>query len=153
MSEKYRTNASGRTIGYMVEGRCTAAVPYQVGTQLFDTRWQEVRTTDGDGRVGVPPAFFEGPWLRQCNLHGYAAAQALRWWWHSIAAAECGKFSTWGSNSLESRLVAYEVTYSIRSARGREIEVAGRTDYADQTPVKETPAMTPNSGEEVADER
>jgi hypothetical protein len=107
LEEDYRTQkgrTEGTMIGYTVEARYNYHTPIQLGNQLFDERWREVRFEDGHG-VGIPNSPSDHKLLKS-GLRGYAAAQALRWWVHAAADADMSYFC------LETRLVKHELKYN-----------------------------------------
>jgi hypothetical protein len=103
---KNRGSGSGTDYGYVVEARNTCADPVQIGGEIFDNKWRSVNTVQvGDG-VGVPAPRYNKR-LAEHGLLGYAAAQAIRWWFH--ASAESVGF---GYVCLETRIIKCKLTYS-----------------------------------------
>lgn len=112
------------TVGWSVEARSTAHAPEAIGEQIFDERWQPVKFAYG--MPGVPTGSpFDGPWLQQMGLLGYASAQALRWWFHAEAPrALC----------IETRLVKHAVTVAVSAARQTEHDVVSGEDRSSIMP-------------------
>lgn len=103
------TSQSGTTDGYMVEARNVYPRPLVFHNQVFDNRWRTVCFQNSP--IGVP---VEGNLMdRPAAILGYMpyqAAQALRWW----LLAELNRGLT-GGICLETRIVRYEVKYSLSS--------------------------------------
>lgn len=100
-----RGSGNGTETAYTVEARYNYPQPTQIGGQIFDNRWREVKFQDS--AIGVPRC---APFNRRTLEHGllgYAAAQALRWWLH--AAAEADNMS---GLCLETRIVSHKISYS-----------------------------------------
>lgn len=90
---------------YTVEARYNYANPVQIGGQIFDNRWREVKFQDAV--IGVPRCATFRRHTLEHGMLGYAAAQALRWWLH--AAAEADNMS---GLCLETRIVSHRISYS-----------------------------------------
>lgn len=103
--ERKRGSGNGTETAYMVEARYTTDYPIQIGGQLFDNRWREVKFQES--LIGVPRCANYQKQTIEHNLLGFSAAQALRWWLHAVADAE-----GIGGLCLETRIVSYRITYS-----------------------------------------
>jgi hypothetical protein len=79
---KRKGSQNGTTYGYSVEACYTYYEPIQIGGQIFDNRWREVKFEESI--IGVPGGEFKHI-NSNINLLSYSSAQALRWWLHSIA--------------------------------------------------------------------
>lgn len=117
------TSCNGTTEGWSVEGRSVFLRAEEINGQLFDERWQRVQFIKGP--IGVPNNSWDEPWLSRMGLHSYAAAQALRWWFHANADL---------SACLETRLVRHRVKYSVASERVDEHCLIGGEDRSSIMP-------------------
>lgn len=101
---------NGTSTGYSIEVRTSAKQPTQIGTMLLGHEWQRLKVDQVQPPFGVPIA---RPWneriFSMLGLYDYAAAQALRWWFH--ASAEATPYA--GAMCLESRIIAHTVKYAI----------------------------------------
>jgi hypothetical protein len=105
------TSASGTIRGWSVEARCTLDRPKEFDGLLLDKEWCSVPFKESI--VGVPRGSrHDLPILIMTDLFSHEAAQALRWW---FVAAAGRKF--FGSLGIETRLVAYTITYSFNVDR------------------------------------
>ena len=102
--ERNRASGSGTEIAYTVEAICTGKTPIQIGSQIFDNRWREVKFEES--QIGVPRCASFNLKTLEHGMLGYAAAQALRWWLHAAAA---GIIS---SLLLETRIVSHRISYT-----------------------------------------
>jgi hypothetical protein len=100
---KYREAASASGgFGYSVEARYNYPEPKECCGKIFDNRWAEIPIVES--KVGVPePRQDVG--LMATRLYTYAQAQALRWWFVSIASLD-------GGFCWETRLVKHKIEYS-----------------------------------------
>lgn len=97
-----RNKASGTQYGFSVEARYNYPEPQECCGKIFDNRWSEIPTVES--KVGVPePRNDFG--LMATGLYTYEQAQALRWWFISIATFD--HYFCW-----ETRLVKHKVEYS-----------------------------------------
>ena len=106
---KKEQSGSGTEEAWSVEARFMYIEPRQFGKQLFDQRWKKVLFDRGEplGVPSGPPSVLN---VRDaCDLYGYQAAQALRWWFHANAAAG------WQDGCLETRLVKHRLKYEFSS--------------------------------------
>lgn len=92
---KKGSNGTATQTSWSVEARHCFSDPVQIGKQLFDERWRTVQFNDAD--FGVPVRERD----RAQGYFNYAAAQALRWWFHATAEI------TGGGICLETRLVKH----------------------------------------------
>ena len=100
--DKPHSSMSGEDIVYTVEARYCYDYPINVGAQIFDNRWQEIKVEESQhgvsNRIAAP-----------VRLHGkfnYAAAQAIRWLFLADAALHQVGFC------FETRLVKHKVKFS-----------------------------------------
>ena len=97
--------------------------------QLFDNRWQIVQFNKSP--LGVPVADpYMAPILEERGLFGYAAAQALRWWFHANAVAS----RIGGDLCLETKLVKHTVATAFECSAVSEHEFIGGEDGSNRTP-------------------
>jgi hypothetical protein len=102
------SSGSGKLKAYSVEARSVYTEPQFFDGKIFDERWREIHFAQSI-TCGVP----RGPawsilWLQACGLYSYAAAQALRWWFHANSEHLL---------CLETRIVEHDITYSYDSQR------------------------------------
>lgn len=115
-----KRGTSGGTSGgtcYTVEARYNSHEPKEFGGQIFDNRWRQVNFARA--AIGVPAGNRALDWVAlEHGYLGYAAAQALRWWFHAHADAE----GFGGGLCLETRLVKhkYSVDYKIEPTSAHE---------------------------------
>ena len=103
--KRERGSGSGTETAYTVEARYNYPCPASIGGQIFDNRWREVKFQDSV--VGVPRC---APYYRHTLEHGmlgYAAAQALRWWLHALAEADC-----LSGVCLETRIISHQIKHT-----------------------------------------
>jgi hypothetical protein len=137
---KDASSGSGGHVGYTVEARIAYNTPETVAGTVLDTRWRPINFTQAAQgvreRAGSP---FD---VATYGLHNWAAAQALRWWFHAEA-----ELQRHGSFCLETRIVAHQVSfyYSVK-ATGAHAEIGGNghrshkgPDKGDQPVVQEEP--------------
>lgn len=112
MSEQLPSNESaseegrmaGTIPGYRIEARVNYSQPKQVNGMLLDNRWRVVHFPDAP--IGVPRGSdYSARHLLTAGCYDYAAAQALRWWFHAEAR------KTHDDMCLETRLVKYEIKH------------------------------------------
>lgn len=133
---KAGSSASGTHKAFSIEARYAFHTPKKFGDLLLDTRWRRVNYTDVPDGFGVPKGTRHLFAADQCGLLGYAAAQALRWWFHANADHYLG-FSA----CLETRIVVHEVKYSFNeSAIDAGSLIQGREQFmpADSTAQRGT---------------
>lgn len=122
---KVGSSASGTQKAYSIEARYAYLTPKKFGELLLDTRWRRVNYTDVPDGCGVPKGTRFLFAAEQCGLLGYAAAQALRWWFHANADHYLG-----ASACLETRIVVHEVKYSYsESAIDAGSVIGGREQF------------------------
>lgn len=108
MTDKNESSRNGTMHAYAVEARHNFSEGIIVAGQAYGQRWKRVHFAESPAPFGVPQGKrYEAPELLATGLHSYAAAQALRWWFH--AEADMGPL---GALCLETRIVQYEVKYS-----------------------------------------
>jgi hypothetical protein len=111
-SEFPRKGAShnGTSEGYSIEVRYTGHRPQEVCGMILGKEWQPLKVLQTQQPFGVPIA---RPWNERIfgmlGLYDYAAAQAMRWWFHANAEATPAA----GAMGVESRLVAHKVQFSV----------------------------------------
>ena len=103
--KREKGSGSGTEIGYTVEARYNYHSPTQIGGQIFDNRWRQVKFEQSS--VGVPTCPRYQRHVAEQGMLGYAAAQALRWWLHANAVAEQGM-----ALCLETRIISHKITYN-----------------------------------------
>lgn len=124
--KRERGSQSGTETAYSVEARYNNHSPIVIGGQVFDNRWRAVKFDKSP--IGVPDEKSFHRHAEEYGLHGYAAAQALRWWLHAAADAE----RIGGSLCLESRLVKHTISYSQKVVAISAHEVVGRGGQSGQ---------------------
>lgn len=101
-----RSSGSGVELAFTVEGRYIHRTPVEVGGQLYDGRWREVKyqqSTTGIARC--PPSHRH---TAEHGLLGYAAAEALRW--SLLATVEASDDVV--VDYFETRIIAHRISYS-----------------------------------------
>lgn len=75
-------SGSGTTPCYSVQARYVADEPKQIGEVIYHKDWKTLRFESS--KVGVPQGICD-PYCQaaRMGLLSYAAAQALRWWFHA----------------------------------------------------------------------
>lgn len=125
---KSGSSGNGRTVGYTVEARYTGIGHDHVviaGTTYTD-RWKRVYAEKSP--IGVPGHSRFEPWLAQSGLMNYAAAQAIRWWFHAIAEVDFNNLC------LETKIVKHEVEYSYKETAISEHAFVGGEDRSSSMP-------------------
>ncbi len=74
--------------------------------QFYDEQWRQVEFDLSANSIPMSPVHHRE--LLEHGLFSYAAAQALRWWFHAQAEIECAG----GAPGLETRLVQHRLTFS-----------------------------------------
>jgi hypothetical protein len=119
------SNGSGTLSGYSIEARSVFSRPQSVGDQIFDERWTTVHFAEHP-IIGVPRGTpWNARWLDVCGLYDYAAAQALRWWFHANSAHML---------CIETRIVKHEVTYTYSATRQSEHDIVNAEDRSSLMP-------------------
>ena len=103
--EREKGSGSGTEIGYTVEARNNFHAPMQIGGQIFDNRWRQVKFEQS--AIGVPICPRYQRHIAEHGMLGYAAAQALRWWLHANAEAGQGM-----ALCLETRIISHKIIYT-----------------------------------------
>lgn len=95
-------SGSGTETAYSVEARSTYvdAVQDSAGA-IYDIRWKRVYFKEAALQTGVPSRFLQH-YSKENGLVGWAAANALRWWFHAVNDMGC----------FETRIVKHEIKYS-----------------------------------------
>jgi hypothetical protein len=93
-----------RMTGYRPEVRTSYHTPSLVAGQIVDSEWRPISYKTGEGILGIPHGYFDKQ-LSEQGLLGYAAAEAIRWWFMAAAEAE----RPLGALYLETRLQSYSV--------------------------------------------
>lgn len=115
--------------GYKVSARYCSDTPMELCGQLFDNRWQIVQFDKAP--LGVPIADpYSARILGERGLLGYAAAQALRWWFHANAEA----LRIGGGLCLETKLVKHTISASFECVAMSEHELIGGGDRSNCMP-------------------
>ena len=102
--ENRQSQGSSTRPGYTVEARLDLLSPVNIGRQTFDKKWRQVEFDQS--AIRVPMSHVHHRELLEHGLFSYAAAQALRWWFHAQAEIEC--FGA--SHGLQTRLVLHQLT-------------------------------------------
>lgn len=131
------SNGTSTMKGYRPEVRTSYHTPSLVAGQIVDSEWRPIDFKSGDGVLGIPQGYFDKK-LSEHHLLGYAAAEAIRWWFLAIAKAERAT----GSLCLETRLQQYDVvlTHSVKPS-----DVTGAIDSRGRA-LTPTPHPTPADG-------
>jgi hypothetical protein len=138
-------SGSGTNVGYTVEARLAYMVPQTVVGMVLDTRWQRINFPQGVPGVREKTG---SPYdVATYWLHTWAAAQALRWWFHSEADLHGP-----GSYCLETRIVEHRVnyTYSVEAV-GAHAQIGGnvhRSNFGPDKAVEPVPQDEPTRAKE-----
>ena len=130
LEDDYQTDGnsgSGTTTGYSVEARCSCREPKRYGDLILHDKWQTIHFPKGS--PGVPPPKFQQYELERTGLHGYQAAQALRWWFHAELEQEI-----MGGLCIETRIIKHEIEYSYKATAISQHEVIGSEDRTNYMP-------------------
>lgn len=119
-------SASGKNHGYSVEARLNTYKPDEVLGNILDNRWR--RLNFPESHIGVPLHRKGELGLGELGLVSYAAAQALRWWFH--AEAENSRKGI----CLETRIILHEVTFSYAETPKSVHEAIGGNDRSNIMP-------------------
>ncbi|MDN7413448.1 hypothetical protein QZM42_33525 [Burkholderia vietnamiensis] len=134
---KKGTSGHGTTIGYTVEARHTARDHVVIAGVVYTDKWK--RLNPDRASIGVPAHGMFEPWLAQCGLMNYPAAQAIRWWFHAIAEADFHNLC------LETRIVKHQVKYSYEETSVSEHAFIGSDDRSNSMPDYGSNRRTPAS--------
>ncbi len=122
-------SGSGNEEAWSIEARWMYSEPKAFGGQIFDQRWKRVHFDRVNPPVGVPSGHPSVLNVRDtCDLYGYQAAQALRWWFHANAAA------AWMDTCLETRLVKHKLKYEFSSEAVSAHATVGGDDRSGMMP-------------------
>lgn len=118
--------------GYSVMARHNYHDPLKIAGQIFDNRWRTVNFVESN--VGVPsgPLMYQAQY-QACQVVGYSAAQALRWWLHAIA--DSGLLM--GGLCLETKIINHEIKYSYECVAVSESDVVGEDHASHMHPTRE----------------
>lgn len=97
------SSGSGSTPAYSVQARYMFGEPQEVNGVFYHKEWKTIRFDVA--KVGVPSGFTAHEEAARLGLLDYAAAQALRWWFHASLGAT-------GACSFETRILKHLVTHS-----------------------------------------
>lgn len=104
----------GTTPGYQVQARYIGE-PKILGGVMLSKEWKTLWFPNSP--VGVPTHSGPHDWyLPAAECMSYEAAQALRWWFLSVCAADI-----LGSMCIETRLLAYRIKYSYEATEPKVI--------------------------------
>lgn len=90
--------------GYTVEVRTSYHSPCQIGGVIVDAEWRSVPHETRADNSGIPHGYFDRK-LTEYGLLGHTVAEAIRWWFLSVAEAERAT----GALCLETRLKKHKV--------------------------------------------
>ena len=105
--DRNKASRHGTEIGYIVEAMYDFYAPVQIGGQIFDKNWRQVKFTRIETGVGVPIYPKHSIYLESHGLLGYSAAESLRWWLLAITEGEHGT-----TICLNTRIVSCKINYS-----------------------------------------
>lgn len=123
---KKGASGHGTTVGFTVEARHTAGDHVVIAGVVYTGKWKRLHPDKAS--IGVPAHGMFEPWLSQCGLMNYPAAQAIRWWFHAIAEAELRNIC------LETRIVKHQVKYSYEETSVSEHAFIGKEDRSNSMP-------------------
>jgi len=98
---------SGTNYAYSVQAKYNYSEPRQFGDTIYHKEWKTVKFTESIN-CGVPNN--SECWVAEhFGLFSYAAAQALRWWFHANTEQE-----SYMARLLETRIVKHKIEYSFK---------------------------------------
>lgn len=102
--EIIKSKGSSTSMGYTVEARFFMRESEKIRQKIYDEQWRQVEFDLSANSIPMSPVHHRE--LLEHGLFSYAAAQALRWWFHAQAEIECAG----GAPGLQTRLVEHRLT-------------------------------------------